>query len=141
MSVVTNGVFSQIPGSAGGPSVAIVVPSSLLGATGSTASASARSSADVVSNSSTVRAAGGGGGGGVGSNVSGGVTGATGSTTPGAAVGVKSPSKEGDSQAASAKTGISAKYLMNVTVCRRFPADKGRVKPCAIPCPTVAFAP
>lgn len=103
-SSVTSGVFSQIPGSVGDPSDAIVVPSTALDAGAAGASAAARSSAVVVSNCSTVRALAGGGGGGVGSNV--------GAGTAAGAVDDNMLGNMGDAHADSAINGIRTQIFI-----------------------------
>lgn len=117
-SVETSGVFSQIPGSADEPSVAIVVPSFVSPAGSGAATAAARSSAVVVSNWATVRAPRGGGGGGVGSNVSTRGGAGTAAATTGASVvgGTKTSLNCCDVQPAKSETEKRTAYFIKVTV-------------------------
>lgn len=104
-----------MPGSAGDPSEAIVVPSARATAGSVAATAAARSASLVVSNCAAVTAVVGGGGGGVGSSVG------AGSATIAADSAPKNPCKEGDVQLESTKAGrikiilIRSQYVADAT--------------------------
>ena len=99
VNCVTKGVLSQIPGSAGGPSDAIVVPKDVLVCAVVGAVASARSASEVVSNCSAVVADAGGGGGGAGFSVGAAGTAGVPRSVP------KRPCIEGDVHPANAASG------------------------------------
>lgn len=115
VTALTNGVFSQMPGSVGDPKVADVRPISAP-ALADTCVAACLSAAEVVSNWSTVRAVRGGGGGKVIAGMT--VWGASGAAT----------SASGRSHAARAKNGRIKNLFMIATYCAALSGATGLIR-------------